>query len=83
MRLPDHDILKAVKAARVGSEVVKEVTKAKAAFALLSGSQRRKDGFKPLDPSRIRQLEAQGNTASDWKEILVGVGFDPKYRGHV
>jgi len=80
MSLPDHDILKAIQNARLSSDFVKEVAKAKAAFSLLSGppSSLKKAGFKPLTPAQIRELERQGNTAQDWKKVWVGLSFDPK-----
>ncbi|MBI3318005.1 MAG: DUF4954 family protein, partial [Candidatus Omnitrophica bacterium] len=75
-----YDVLKSLREARKGSEFLREVSRAKGAFSLLSSKREAlsKAGFKPLSTAQLRTLEAQGNTAQDWKSVFVAAGFDPK-----
>ncbi len=80
MAVPNHDILKAVEAARSSSELVQGVKAAKTAFSLLTAKPAAlaKAGYRLLTAAEIKALKAQGNTAEDWKQIWVGTRFDPK-----
>jgi len=80
MNKPEYDVLQALGDALKGSELIRLVKKAKAAYALLSQGPTalRKAGYKPLSKTQIRTLEKQGNTADPWKDVWVTAGFDPK-----
>jgi hypothetical protein len=80
MNKPEYDVLQALGDALKGSELIRLVKKAKAAYALLSQGPTalRKAGYKPLSKTQIRTLEKQGNTADHWKDVWVTAGFDPK-----
>lgn len=80
MGVPTHDLLKALRAAQAGSELILGVKSARAAAALLSASPDalKKAGCKPLTSAQAKALERQGNTAEDWRKVRVGAGFDPR-----
>ncbi len=80
MAVPDHDLIKAVEAARSASELVKGTKAAKAAFALLLAkpADLKKAGYSPLTAAQLKTLKLQGNTADDWKKVFAGAKFDAK-----